>query len=106
MALPAEMVEGMRASPRCEWFAGLAHTLPYDVTICGPRMVLPADCLADIRIPTLALTGNYSPDWLQASTRAVADAIPGAHVAVVDGQDHGVLQHPDALRAILSEFFS
>jgi pimeloyl-ACP methyl ester carboxylesterase len=87
------------------WFAGLAHTLPYDVAVCGPGMMLPADRLAAIRVPTLALTGSNSPDWLQASTRAVADAVPGAQGAIVEGQDHGVLQQPDALRSILTEFF-
>jgi pimeloyl-ACP methyl ester carboxylesterase len=105
VGLPSEMVEGMRASPMWGWFTGLAHTLPYDVAICSPGMVLPADRLATIRVPTLALTGSNSPEWLHASTHAVADAIPGARFVTIDGQDHGVLQQPDALRSILTEFF-
>jgi pimeloyl-ACP methyl ester carboxylesterase len=65
-----------------------------------------ADRLAAIGIPTLALTGSNSPEWPQASTRAVADTVPGARFAAIDGQDHGVLQQPDALRSLLTEFFT
>jgi pimeloyl-ACP methyl ester carboxylesterase len=105
VALPPEMIAGMRASPMWGWFTALAHTLPYDVAVCGPGMVLPADRLTTIDVPTLAVTGSNSPEWLHASTRAVAAAIPGARFVTLEGQDHGVLQQPDALRSLLTEFF-
>lgn len=84
VGLPPEMVEGMRASPMWGRFTDLAHTLPYDVTICGPGMVFPIDRLAAIHVPTLALVGSNSPERLQASTRAVADAIPDAQFVTVE----------------------
>ena len=51
VGVPAEMVEGMRASEMWGWFVGLAHTLPYDLTLCGPGNALPADRLAKIKVP-------------------------------------------------------
>ena len=106
VGVPAEMVEGMRNSPAWAWFTGLAHTLPYDVAVCGPGCALPADRLATITAPTLAVAGDQSPEWLRTATRAVADAIPGARHAVLEGQDHGVLNQPEALRPLLRDFLS
>ena len=104
-AAPAEVVEGMRAGEMWRWFTGLAHTLPYDVAVCGPGCALPAERLATITAPTLAIGGGESPEWLRAATRAVADVIPGARYLTLDGEDHGVLQHPAALRPVLAGFF-
>jgi pimeloyl-ACP methyl ester carboxylesterase len=73
------------------WFTGLAHTLPYDVALCGPGMVLPAGRLAVIKVPVLAIASGASPAWLRAASRAAADAISGARYMTLDGQDHGVL---------------
>ena len=107
VGVPAEMVQGMRANPQMwGWFTNLAHTLPYDVTVSGPGCVLPADRLGAIEIPTLAIAGSLSPERSTAPVRAVADAIPGARHILLEGQDHGVLNQPEALRAVLTEFFS
>jgi pimeloyl-ACP methyl ester carboxylesterase len=104
--MPPEIIEGMRASQMWGWFTGLAHTLPYDVAICGPGMVLPASRLATITIPVLAIGGGASPPWLPAAARAVAGAIPGARYATLDGQDHGVLNQPGTLRPLLTSYFA
>jgi pimeloyl-ACP methyl ester carboxylesterase len=103
--MPAEIIDGMRTSPMWGSLTGLAHTLPYDVTLCGPGMRLPASRLAVITIPVLAIGGGASPPWLPAAAQAVADAIPGARCVTLDGQDHGVLQQPDALRPLLTSYF-
>jgi len=104
VGVPAEMVGGMRASEMWGWFTGLAHTLPYDLAVCGPGCVLPADRLATIEVPALAIDGGESWDWIRAATRGVADAIPGARYVTLDGQDHGVLNQPEALRPVLIDF--
>ena len=65
VGVPTEMVQGMQASQSWGWFTGLAHTLPYDVAVCGPGCVLPADRLATIAVPALAIDGGNSPDWLE-----------------------------------------
>ena len=103
VGLPAAMVEGMRSSDAWGWFTGLAHTLPYDVALHGDYQP-PAVELGALKIPGLAVDGGQSPDWIRTSTRAVAEAIPGARYVTLDGQDHGVLHHPEALRPVLSAF--
>ncbi|MBB5850806.1 pimeloyl-ACP methyl ester carboxylesterase [Amycolatopsis umgeniensis] len=103
-ATPAEVVKGMRDDPFWAWFTGLAHTLPYDLALCGPGNVFPADKLAKVAVPTLVMDGGESDAWMRAAARAVADAVPGARYVSVEGQDHGVLQQPDVLRGLLTEF--
>jgi hypothetical protein len=97
------MVDGMRASDFWGWFTGLAHTLPYDVAV--NRDYLPPAGLAAVTVPVLAIDGSQSPGWIRAGTRAVADAVPGARYITLEGQDHGVLHHPEALRPVLSAHF-
>lgn len=106
VGMPAEVIDGMRASQIWGWFTGLAHTLPADVAVCGPGLVLPADRLATIGVPTLAIDGSESWDWIRAATRAVADAIPGARYVTLEGQDHGVLNQPEALGPVLAGFLA
>ncbi|WP_037303255.1 alpha/beta fold hydrolase [Amycolatopsis orientalis] len=103
-ATPAEVVKGMRDDPFWAWFTGLAHTLPYDLALCGPGNVLPAARFAKITVPTLVMDGGESDTWMRAAARAVAEAVPGARHVTVEGQDHGVLHQPDVLRAPLTEF--
>jgi pimeloyl-ACP methyl ester carboxylesterase len=105
VGLPAAMVEGMRASDFWGWFTGLAHTLPYDVALHGDYEP-PADRLAGLGMPVLAVDGSQSPQWIRTGTRAVAEAVPSGRYLTLDGQDHGVLHHPDALRPVLSAFFA
>ena len=105
VGLPAEIIDAMRCGPVWGWFTGLAHTLPYDVILCGPGMRLPAGRLAATQVPVLAIGGGASPSWLPAAARAVADAIPGGRCVTLDGHDHGVLQQPAALGPLLASFF-
>ena len=106
VGVPADLVAGMRASEMWGWFLGLAHTLPYDLALCGPGQALPADRLATIEVPALSIGGSLSPEWLPAAARAVAGAIPGARYETLDGQDHGVLNQPEALRPLLIDFLT
>ena len=106
VGIPAKMVDSMRTSDMWGRLVRLAHTLPYDLTLCGPGSVLPADRLAKIQIPVLAIGGSLSPKWLRAGARAVADAIAGARYETLEGQEHGVLNQPEALRPLLIDFLS
>jgi pimeloyl-ACP methyl ester carboxylesterase len=87
------------------WLTGLAHTLPYDVGACGSGCVLPADRLAKISVPALALGGGESPGWMPAAARAVAEAVQDGRYVTIEGEDHGVLRHLEALRPVLTDFF-
>jgi pimeloyl-ACP methyl ester carboxylesterase len=104
VGVPAEMVQGMKAGDAWGLLVRLAHTLPYDVAVRGPGLVIPTDKLATIDVPVLAVTGGESWPWIVASTRAVADSIPGAGYVSLEGQDHSVLHNPDALRPLLVDF--
>jgi len=105
VGLPAAMIEGMRASDFWGWFTGLAHTLPYDVALHGDYEP-PAARLAALRIPVLAVDGGQSPQWIRTGTRTVAETVPGGRHVTLDGQDHGVLHHPEALGPVLSAFLA
>jgi pimeloyl-ACP methyl ester carboxylesterase len=104
IGLPAEMVEGMRHSDMWEYLTGLAHSLPYDCALFEPGCPVPSQWLAGIGVPTLAIAGSNTFPWLIAATRQVADAVPGARFESLDGQDHGVLHHAEALVPCLREF--
>ncbi|MEU7786771.1 alpha/beta hydrolase [Amycolatopsis sp. NPDC049159] len=101
---PEEMVEGMKRAPVWGWFTGLAHTLPYDLTICGPGARPRLDHLAKIAVPALVIGGGASPEGLQAGARVAAEAVPGARHETLAGQDHGVLQYPETLKPLLTDF--
>ncbi|BCB81811.1 alpha/beta hydrolase [Phytohabitans flavus] len=104
VSVPAEIVDIMQGSPSWPFLVGLAHTLPYDVAVCGADLSLPADRLAKIAVPTLTMSGGASPAWFPAAAQAVADAIPGASYLTLEGQDHSVLHNPEALREPLLTF--
>lgn len=104
VGVPAPMVNEMRTGQGWGFLTSLAHTLPYDVALSSPDR-LGANHLAAINIPTLAINGDQTWDWLQAGTQTIADLIPGARHAVLAGQDHGVLHNPEALRPLLTDFF-
>lgn len=101
---PAEMIEGMKQAPVWGWFTALAHTLPYDLTICGPGARIRAENLAKIAVPTLVIGGGASDETLRAGARAAAAAVPGARHETLEGQDHGVLQFPETLKDLLTDF--
>jgi pimeloyl-ACP methyl ester carboxylesterase len=102
--LPADVVAGMRSSDMWNLFAASAHTLPYDVALCDPASGLPTARLAAIRVPVLAINGSETDPWIAESTRAAASAIPNARHVVLEGHDHRVLHHPEALRALILDF--
>ena len=101
---PPDMIEQMKQAPVWGWFTGLAHTLPYDLTICGPGGRIRTDHLARISVPVLVIGGGASDAALQAGARAAAEAVPGARHEVLEGQDHGVLQYPETLKPLLLDF--
>ncbi|GAB3157266.1 alpha/beta hydrolase [Amycolatopsis stemonae] len=101
---PEEMIDGMKQAPVWGWFTALAHTLPYDLEICGPGGRIRRENLARITAPALVIGGGASPETLQAGARAAAAAIPGARHETLDGQDHGVLQFPETLKDLLTGF--
>ncbi|SDP63873.1 Pimeloyl-ACP methyl ester carboxylesterase [Arthrobacter sp. ok909] len=95
--------ERIKDQPWWPGLIGVAHTLPYDLTVTGDGIV-PADRLAKVSAPTLAIYGGASLPWARASIEGVAAAIPNATQERLEGQDHGVA--PDVVAPALIRFFS
>lgn len=104
IGLPAEMVAGMRHSDMWGYLTGLAHSLPYDYALFEAGCPVPAARLAEVTVPVLAIAGSNTFPWLAQATAQVAGAVPGGRFLSLEGQDHGVLQQPEALLPCLREF--
>ncbi|MEY9887469.1 pimeloyl-ACP methyl ester carboxylesterase [Catenulispora sp. MAP5-51] len=105
IGLPPEIVSGMKHGPTWAFFLDKAPTLPYDVALSRPWEFVDRDRLAALEVPVLAVHGDKSAPGLMAGAKVVADSVPGARLVVLPGEDHGVLQHPEALAPTLVEFF-
>jgi pimeloyl-ACP methyl ester carboxylesterase len=103
MQFPPETVTGIERGPLWAHFLSLAHTLPYDMEICGPGNHLPVADVAQIGVPTLVIAGEKSPAWMRASTAELAKTIPGARHVTLEGQDHGT--RPAVLAPVLRDFY-
>lgn len=103
--VPAPMINEMRAGQAWGYFTNLAHTLPYDVALSSSHH-LPTSRLATIDIPVLAINGDKTTQWLQAATETIATLIPRAQHTVLANHDHAVLHNPEALRPLLTGFFT
>jgi pimeloyl-ACP methyl ester carboxylesterase len=104
VGMPAEMLDGMAASPAWPSMEALAPTLPYDIAVVGVGNIMPTERLTTIRIPTLAIDGGASPDWARNSVAALASIIPGAQRLTLEGQTHGA--DVKVLAPVLEAFFS
>ena len=99
---PAEVLPRMENSPMWPGLQALAHTLPYDLALTGDQGI-PVDYLAKITVPVLVLGGANSPDWFRRTVQATTDAISGARLVMLDGQDHGA--PPEVIAPLLTDFF-
>jgi pimeloyl-ACP methyl ester carboxylesterase len=104
--VPEEAVATMRSDPSWAFLAGHAATLPYDVLLSRPWEVVDRRAFAALDVPVLAMYGDRTSTALEAGTRAVAEAVPGAELLAIPGQDHGVLQHPETLEPALAKFLA
>ena len=100
--LPPEAIAAMQQSPWWSASEAIVNTLLYDLAIVGDQVV-PSSRLANIRVPTLVLSGRESAAWARKSVEAVASAIPGAQHDSLEGQTHGVSD--DAIAPVLRRFF-
>ena len=103
VGVPAQVVAEMRKSPMWAGMTTQAHSLPYDVAVCGPELALPGG-LCDLGIPTLAVSGDRTQPWLTVAAKAVAAAVPGGRYVSIPGEDHSVLHRPENLAPILNDF--
>lgn len=105
IGVPEQALDGMRQGPAWGFLRERALSLPYDVLLCAPSEPIPAERLAALSLPLLAVYGDETAPGLAAATRAVAATVPGAELVVIEGEDHAVLQRPAVLAPILARFF-
>jgi pimeloyl-ACP methyl ester carboxylesterase len=98
---PAEMLAQMESSPWWPRLEAMVHTVLQDIAVTGKEV--PAGELAKINVPVLVVGGQNSPGWFQRTVRETAEAIPGARLSMLEGQDHGA--PPEIIAAILTDFF-
>lgn len=103
MGTPATALEQMKAGAYWSHMESFANTLPYEVGLCNDGSV-PADRLANISAPALALAGGTSPAWAHEGAQAIAAAVQDGRARVLDGQGHGVAD--EVLIPVLTEFFT
>jgi pimeloyl-ACP methyl ester carboxylesterase len=106
VGVPGPFVAVMPLMPMWKKLKASAHTLPYDKAALGDTgsgRPLPADRTSGVTVPTLAIAGGKSPEWLRNSMVAVANAIPTAEYRTLEGQTHNV--KAKVLAPVLKEFF-
>jgi pimeloyl-ACP methyl ester carboxylesterase len=102
IGVPAPAVAGMRSGPGWPALEAIAPTIAYDDAVLAGGTV-PATA-AEVRIPTLVVSGGASPVVMQDAAKATAAAIPGAEHRTLPDQTHDV--SPDALAPVLVELFA
>lgn len=98
----AEFDEAIKTMPWWSALLGVAHTLPYDLTLTGDGSV--PETLSSIQVPTLGIYGGASPPWAGNAINAVAAVVPGMKKTQLEGQNHAVAD--DAVAPVLIEFFN
>ena len=99
---PPDMIAQIKQSPYWSDMVAIAHTLPYDLTLCNGGEI-PVKLLGDVAVPTLAIAGGDSPAWAANAVRAIAMYVPNATYAILPGQTHGVAD--DVIAPVLAEWF-
>ncbi len=91
VGVPTPVITLMRFLPAWRQLTGIAHTLPYDLSITVPHQQgrpLPAGCYAAVAADTLVLVGGKSPEYIRHAQAAVAEAVPRARLETLAGQTH------------------
>jgi pimeloyl-ACP methyl ester carboxylesterase len=88
---PGPMVAVMRFFPMWKKLTGVAHTLPYDLSIVVPfqqRRPLPDRYYADVKPETLVIAGGKSPEYMRNAQAAIAQQVPHGRLQTLAGQTH------------------
>lgn len=85
----------------------VAHTLPYDFAVLGETQsggALPEELratIAAITVPTLAMAGGKSPEWMHHAATTISKIVKNGSFRVIPGQDHNLAAN--ALAPVLVE---
>jgi pimeloyl-ACP methyl ester carboxylesterase len=100
VGIPAAIVAQMRNAPFRPALEKMAHTLVYESTILKS---LPAGLIASVRVPTLVIDGEESPEVMRQAAQSLADALPDARYRTLKGQGHDIV--PAVVAPVLEGFF-
>jgi pimeloyl-ACP methyl ester carboxylesterase len=100
VGIPAAVVAQMRNAPFRPALEKMAHTLVYESAILRS---LPTGLIASIRVPTLVIDGEESPELMQQAAQSLADALPDGRYRTLKGQGHNLV--PAVAGPVLEEFF-
>ncbi|MBX0300368.1 alpha/beta hydrolase [Cryobacterium sp. 1639] len=89
VGLQADQVASLRHTPAWASVEAIAPTLAYDDAVLGDGL-LPYQRIEAVRVPVTVLSGEFAPEFIRESARAMATAFPlGRHVELA-GQSHNV----------------
>ena len=103
---PGAMVAVMTLFPVWKQLKAVAHTLPYDLTICSAFQQgrpLPEGYYGEVKPETLVIAGGKSPAYLKNAQAAVAAQLPHGRLLTLPGQTHMVKAGP-TVPALLDHF--
>ncbi len=101
VGIPAAVVAQMRNAPFRPALEKMAHTLVYESTILRS---LPTGLVASVRVPTLVIDGEESPEVMRHAAQSLADALPDSRYRTLKGQGHDIV--PTVVAPVLEEFFN
>jgi len=107
VGVPAPFVLLMRLMPSWRQLTGVAHTLPYDLSIVVEHQQgrpLPAGYYDAVAAETLVLAGGKSPEYMRNGQAAVAEAVPAARLVTIARQTHMV--KAQAVAPVLGDFLA
>jgi pimeloyl-ACP methyl ester carboxylesterase len=105
VGLSGATVAMMRIMPFWAKLKRVAHTIPYDTALVADHQSgrpLPA-AWPEVKIPTLAIDGGRSPEWMRNGVSALAKVLPSAEYRTLPDQTH-IVKAP-ALAPLLTKFF-
>jgi pimeloyl-ACP methyl ester carboxylesterase len=86
---PAFLAWIMPLMPIWKNLKSVAHTLPYDMAIMDD-FSFPQKLTASVKVPTVVIGGEKSPESLRLAVKATADAMPNAKAVFLAKQSHNV----------------
>ena len=96
IGLDEELIEQLRHAPFFPALEAMAASLVYDAAVTGLHPD-PARLGARVQVPTVVMHGQGTWPELAGASRRAAEAIPGAELVAVEGENHGVV--PGAVAA-------
>lgn len=107
VGLPGFMVLIMQFMPMWKTLKSVAPTLAYDTALTAPLQQsrpLSRERWSNVRVPTKIVGGTKSAPWMRNAQKAIAEVLPNARHAELEGQDHMV--KPEAIAPMIKEFFA